>query len=326
VRFAVFLPLVLPLTALPVARLAADHLHPRTATRLLTAMAVVLAACSTLCLALLMVVGTAQVPGNPLPDGWADPEVRDEVPHVRLTGTLAIAGLLAVVAAGAVVVRRAFRVRSAARRAVRELPADGDIAVLPDDEPYAFALTGSGSEEPRVVVSTGMLRCLTPPEQHALIAHERAHLAGRHHRVLLAARLAAASQPLLRPLRTAIGYTVERWADEEAAQAVGDRRTTARAVGKAALAARRSSPEGLPAFATPAPDAARGAAPGAVPGAVPRRVAALMGPTPDTAWPAPRSRTGLAAIVAAAGTTVSVMSAANATVALFVILKAATPL
>ncbi|CAM5230059.1 hypothetical protein SANTM175S_08805 [Streptomyces antimycoticus] len=32
----VFLPLVLPLTALPIARLAEQHLHPRTATRLLT--------------------------------------------------------------------------------------------------------------------------------------------------------------------------------------------------------------------------------------------------------------------------------------------------
>jgi hypothetical protein len=72
----VFMPLVLPLTAWPVARLAEQHLHPRTATRLLTAMAAVLALCSTVCLGLVMVVGTAQLPGNPLPDGWSDPEVR----------------------------------------------------------------------------------------------------------------------------------------------------------------------------------------------------------------------------------------------------------
>lgn len=38
----VFLPLVLPLSAWPVARLAEGHLHPRTATRLLTAVAVVM--------------------------------------------------------------------------------------------------------------------------------------------------------------------------------------------------------------------------------------------------------------------------------------------
>ncbi|WP_436772799.1 M56 family metallopeptidase [Yinghuangia sp. YIM S09857] len=310
-RLAVYLPLVLPLTALPVARLAADHLHPRTATRLLTVVAAVLAACSTLCLALLMVVGTAQVPGNPLPDGWADPEVREEVPHVRVTGTVAIAGLLVVLVAAVTVARRALRVRRDARKAIAGLPVAGDVAVLPDDDPYAFALPG---REGRVIVSTGMLRCLSAAERRALIAHERAHLERGHSRVLFVARLAAASQPLLRPLRTAIGYTVERWADEEAAVAVGDRRTTARAVGKAALAARGGGPVGLPAFAAPAP------------GAVPRRVAALLGPTPDPSWPTPRSRTGLAAIVAAAGTTVSVVSALNASVALFVILKAATPL
>lgn len=50
----VFLPLVLALSAWPVARLAAARLHPRTATRLLTALAVVRAGCSTLCLALLL--------------------------------------------------------------------------------------------------------------------------------------------------------------------------------------------------------------------------------------------------------------------------------
>src|SRR5690606_19251505 len=77
----VFLPLVLPLTAWPIARLAEQHLHPRTATRMLTGVAAVMAVCSTVCLALVMVVGTAQLPGNPLPDGWSDPEVRAAVPY-----------------------------------------------------------------------------------------------------------------------------------------------------------------------------------------------------------------------------------------------------
>ncbi|NEA51647.1 M56 family peptidase, partial [Streptomyces sp. SID10815] len=95
----VFLPLVLPLTAWPVARLAALHLHPRTATRLLTAVAVVMSVCSTLCLALLMVVGTAQLPGNPLPDGWSDPEVRAAVPCDGIAGRAAIPALAAVTAA-----------------------------------------------------------------------------------------------------------------------------------------------------------------------------------------------------------------------------------
>ncbi|MBX4179662.1 hypothetical protein K3A88_35115, partial [Streptomyces geysiriensis] len=97
----VFLPLVLPLTAWPIARLAEQHLHPRTATRLLTGVAAVMALCSTVCLALVMVVGTAQLPGNPLPDGWSDPEVRAAVPYDEVVGKAAIPALCAVVAASA---------------------------------------------------------------------------------------------------------------------------------------------------------------------------------------------------------------------------------
>lgn len=77
----VLLPLLLPLTALPIARLAERHLHPRVATRLLSALAAVLAVCSTVCLGLLVVVGTVQLPGHPLPDAWADQEARTTAPY-----------------------------------------------------------------------------------------------------------------------------------------------------------------------------------------------------------------------------------------------------
>jgi hypothetical protein len=50
---------------------------------------------STLCLALLMVVGTAQLPGNPLPDGWSDSEVREAVPYDEVAGKAAIPALIA---------------------------------------------------------------------------------------------------------------------------------------------------------------------------------------------------------------------------------------
>ncbi len=72
----VFLPLIQPLTALPIAWQAEQHLHPRVAALLLAWVGTILAACSTLRLGLLVVVGTAQLPGNPLPDSWSDPEVR----------------------------------------------------------------------------------------------------------------------------------------------------------------------------------------------------------------------------------------------------------
>ncbi|MEU2990699.1 M56 family metallopeptidase, partial [Streptomyces griseoincarnatus] len=232
----VFLPLVLPLTAWPIARLAEQHLHPRTATRLLTGVAAVMAACSTLCLALVMVVGTAQLPGNPLPDGWSDPEVRAAVPYDEVVGKAAIPALFAVLVVCGRTWWRHARVRRRAHRALAGLR-NTEVAVLPDGEPYAYALPGGGRRD-RVVVTTGLLKRLEPAERRALFAHERAHLSARHHRLLLTVRLAAQANPFLRPLRTAVSYTTERWADEDAAQTVGSRRTVARAIGKAALVSR----------------------------------------------------------------------------------------
>ncbi|WP_175410098.1 M48 family metalloprotease, partial [Streptomyces sp. TRM64462] len=209
--YFVFLPLVLPLTAWPIARLAEQHLHPRTATRLLSAVACVFAVCSTLCLGLLMVVGTAQLPGNPLPDGWSDPEVRKALPYDEVAGPLAIPALVAVLAACARTLWRHHRTGRRAHRALAGLRPT-PVAVLPDPAPYAYALPhrDRAGSRGRVVVSRGMLAGLAPAERRALFAHERAHLAGGHHRYLLAVRLAARANPFLRPLGTAVAYTAER--------------------------------------------------------------------------------------------------------------------
>lgn len=83
-------------------------------------------------------------------------------------------------------------------------------------------------------------------------------------------------------------------------------------MGKAALASKALASPAAPAFAAPGP--------------VPRRVAALLGPAPLDTWPKPRSRAGIAALVAATGTTVSVLSSVNAAIALVLLLIAATPL
>ncbi|MFJ5547621.1 M48 family metalloprotease [Streptomyces sp. NPDC093225] len=309
----VFLPLVLPLTAWPVARLAEQHLHPRTATRLLTAIAVVLAVCSTLCLALLMVVGTAQLPGNPLPDGWSDPEVRAAVPYDEVAGPVAVPALLAVLAACTATARRHRRVRRAAVRALAGLPPRG-VVVLPEAAPYAYALPGGGRGRDRIVVSAGMLGALTGPERRALFAHERAHLTARHHRHQLAVRLASRANPMLRPLGSAVAFTTERWADEAAAAAVGSRSAVARAVARAGLLGAGPVPAGaLAHFAAPGP--------------VPRRVAALLAPAPPRpAWPPLFTTVGLAVWGAAAGAVVSALSSANSAVTLIALLDAATPL
>jgi hypothetical protein len=113
-----------------------------------------------------------------------------------------------------------------------------------------------------------------------LLAHERAHASAFHYLFTTAARLAAAANPLLRPVAAAVGYTVERWADERAAAATGDRQLTARAIARAALASAAAPPRqaghaagALGAVTSPA--RMRRAGP------VPRRVAALLGPPPQ---------------------------------------------
>ncbi|MBV2154515.1 M48 family metalloprotease [Kitasatospora sp. SUK 42] len=316
--FFVFLPLILPLTAVPIARLTEQHLHPRGASRLMTVISAVMAVCSVLCLGLIGVVGTAQIPGNPLPDSWSDPEVRAALPYHETVGTAAMWLLVLVGFTCTRTVVRHLRIRARARRALAGLPGGpagaGDLAVLPDRSPYAYALPGSPG---RVVVSTGMLAGLAEDECEALLAHERAHLRHRHHRYLLTTQLAACVNPFLRPLQHAVAFAAERWADEESAQAVGDRRITARAVARAALVS----------HAAPAPGFAAFAAPAAAPGPVPRRVAALLGPVPTARnWPPAKTPAGLAAMVAAVGTAASALCALNAAVALLVVLKAVTPL
>lgn len=207
----------------------------------------------------------------------------------------------------------AWRHRRARRRAEAALGTarPGPVVVLRDEAPYAYALSGRSGRSGRVVASTGMLAALTSRERRALFAHERAHPAGRHDRLLLTVRLAAQAHPFLRPLRTAVTYTAERWADEEAAAHVGSRKAVARAIGKAALASR-----GTP-TAAPARFAAAGPAP--------RRVAALLAPAPTgRAWPPASTAVGLAVWTAAGGATVSALSSANPAVTLCLVLHAAT--
>jgi hypothetical protein len=211
-------------------------------------------------------------------------------------------GALAVVAMGcAATLVRHVTVRGRAQAALVGMP-ESPVAVLPDGKAYGYPLPGGPGAVP-----------MNARERQALIAHERAHLAGRHHRYLLVAELVARANLLLYALRGGVAYCAERWADEEAAGVVGDRRVMARVVGKAALVSR----------GTPAPTPAGFAAPGPVP----RRVAALLGPVPPARrWPPAATAAGLAAWIAAVGTAASALSSANATVALFLVLQAATPL
>jgi hypothetical protein len=265
VNYAVWVPLVLPLLAVPAARRLADALPPRAAAWLLAGSAVALAACSTIALLLLAAAGALRLPPIAAVGHLVLPVVGDQV---TVAAACVAAVLLAVVVTTLVrTARRHLVLAARARRtAVEAGTAAGDLTVLQDPGPDAYALPGRPG---RIVVTTGMLRALGPAEREALLAHERAHLAGRHHLFLAAFALAHSCHPALRALRGPLSYALERWADESAAAAVGDRRLAARAIGRAALASRP---------VVPRPHAALPAATGPVP----RRVAALLSLPPTT--------------------------------------------
>jgi hypothetical protein len=131
-----------------------------------------------------------------------------------------------------------------------------------------------------------MMRALSAQERRVLLAHERAHARWFHYLFTSAARLAAAANPLLRPVAGAVGYTVERWADEHAAAVTGNRTLTARAVAQAARAAtagvspRASAGPAMALGVVPRPGPARPGVFRRGPGPVPLRVAALLRPPP----------------------------------------------
>ncbi|CAM5271793.1 Protease HtpX [Streptomyces alboniger] len=157
---------------------------------------------------------------------------------------------------------------------VADLPDTGELCVLDDLRPDAFALPGGPGRADRIVVTTGMLRALEPVEREALLAHERAHLAARHHLFLSAAHLAGWCHPALASVTCQVSFAAERAADEAAARRLGDRAVTARAVGRAALAVSRARGSAT----------APASAPGAASGPVSARVRALLGQSRYGAW------------------------------------------
>ncbi|MFI9104831.1 M56 family metallopeptidase [Streptomyces fildesensis] len=288
-------PLLMPLLAVPVARRLAASLAPRAAAWLLACTAAVLAASSTLALVLLAAQGALLLPpvaalGHlTLPLLTAGTDGLGGFAGLGSAGltvpAACVAAVLLAVCAGAVTLAgHRYRAELArARAATGSCVASGELAVLQDSDPDAYALPGRPG---RIVVTTGMLRALRPGEREALLAHERAHLAGHHHRFIVVAALAATCHPLLRGLRAPLSYALERWADESAASAVGDRRLAARAVGRAALAARTTG------------SARPSAALAATTGPVPRRVAALLHATPPAGPRQARGRRLVAALLA----------------------------
>ena len=144
--------------------------------------------------------------------------------------------------------RQAVQHAQTARLVGRREPALG--AVLVDHEqPAAYCVAGP---HPTVILTTATLQALDPEQVDAVLAHERAHLASHHHRLLAIARIARQVLPflpLMRDADTQITRLVEMHADD-AATTDGDTGPLATAL--AVLAAAAGPAPGLAAATTDA--------------------------------------------------------------------------
>jgi Zn-dependent protease with chaperone function len=188
---------------------------------------------------------------------------------LRLRATYATPGGAAVagaglILAGAVAVRTALTAASHLRVTRRQAQQHAHTARLvgrpePDlgavlvehSQPAAYCVAG---RHPTVIVTTGALQALAPRQLDAVLAHERAHLAWRHHRLLAIARISRRALPFLPLMRDAevqVERLVELHADDAATQA-RDPASLATALVVLAAAAATSASASAPAPA-PAP-------------------------------------------------------------------------
>ncbi len=146
-------------------------------------------------------------------------------------GGATVAGL-GLTMAGAVAARTALtattHLRAAGRQALRHAqtarlvghpePALGAVLVE-HSQPAAYCVAG---RQPTVILTTAAVQALDPGQLDAVLAHERAHLAGRHHRLLALARIGRQVLPFLPLMRDAeqqVARLVELHADDAATRA-----------------------------------------------------------------------------------------------------------
>ncbi|MGC9665240.1 M48 family metalloprotease [Planosporangium sp. 12N6] len=265
-RAAVVIAIAVSLLIAAVGPALGRRLPPAAATRLLVAASVLVAGCSVLVTAVMAFTWIGQLPLVAALGDWSAAILRSTSPiPVQVAAASAV---LLPPAAGwwLVVVARRCAALVATYRTCRHLAAAGALVVVDHQRPDAFTTPHPAG---RIVVTTGLLRALTSDERRVVLAHETSHLVRRHAWWLLVADLAAAANPLLRPTARAAARCAERWADEDAAATVGDRRLTARTLARIALLTRDADRTGPVALA-------------ATGGDVPDRVRALLVPPPPS--------------------------------------------
>ena len=117
--------------------------------------------------------------------------------------------------------RDSHRHSDAARVLGRHEETTADVVVLDAPERVAYCVAGRPAT---IVVTRGALAALDDAQLEAVLAHERAHLAGRHHLLVVISRALAVAMPRLRLFTTGaaeIARLVEMCADDAAAHRHG---------------------------------------------------------------------------------------------------------
>ena len=163
---------------------------------------------------------------------WSATAMRAALPVPYWFGGLAGAAVLVLLlrAAARIVGISVDLIR--AERVCRDLRGDGPIVILDNVSADAYTIAGVRG---CIVISQRLFAALDDAQRRVLTAHELSHLHRRHHLYIHLVDLAANANPLVRPAAQAIRFAVERWADEDASAALGDRRRTGRALAEIAL-------------------------------------------------------------------------------------------
>jgi Zn-dependent protease with chaperone function len=232
--YAVAVAWVLPL---PLRRLSEPGLSPRLGLAAwLTAMVSVLA-CVMAALGLLARAAIAGWPAfartvcESVSAGTCPPAVyRSAAYELGLAATAFLGGIAMILLGwryGRSLHRASIRTRAHAEAArITGHRVDGGVAtfVLDATRPAAYCVPG---RPPAIVLTTGALAVLDPEQLTAVLAHERAHLAGRHHLLLTVTRSLAAVAPAV-PLFARGSGEVTRLAEmraDDVAARHGARRT-----------------------------------------------------------------------------------------------------
>jgi Zn-dependent protease with chaperone function len=143
---------------------------------------------------------------------------------IVLAASLALAVVAAAWRYGRRVRRSGSQTRSHARAALlvgRAIAGQARTVMLDDPRPAAYCVAGRPAA---IVVTSGALAVLDPPQLRAVLAHESAHLAHRHHALATVTRGLAAAFPGV-PLFTRgaaeVARLTEMAADDTAARASG---------------------------------------------------------------------------------------------------------